>query len=225
LDNLPATPHTLNPVDLLNPNLASLASPTNRCNPLNLPASPKSLNLPTLATPTNVREVEFLYNRIIQGQASLNPHIVDQLKKLTKGACKAFATAIAHHITNGRLLEVAKEEKQKGKRRKGKDCGFARVIGIEVLEQREKEAIDKAISKVWTSEYAKISPDIFTISIAAKKTRSPIKKRALGVVEQRPEKRMRLDCNEEEEEEVRIAMPETQTRSGRTVKRTLKVRN
>jgi hypothetical protein len=59
---------------------------------------------------------------------------LDQLKKLQKGACKALATAETNRITNNRLLEVAREEKQKGKRKKGKDCGFGRVMGVEVLE-------------------------------------------------------------------------------------------
>jgi len=79
---------------------------------LNLLASSSSYspNIPILAIPRNVSEVEFLYNRIIQGQASLNPDIADQLKKLIKGTYKAFAAAVAHHITNNRLLEVAKEK-------------------------------------------------------------------------------------------------------------------
>jgi len=149
---------------------------------------------------------------------------LDQLKKLQKGTCKALATAETNRITNNRLLEVAREEKQKGKRKKGKDCGFGRVMGVEVLEQRNKEAIDRAISKVWTTEYAKINPSIFTMPIAAKKASSPTKKRALEVVEQSLEKRLRLEYIGEEEE-VRIEAPETRTRSGRTVKRTSKARN
>jgi hypothetical protein len=34
---------------------------------------------------------------------------------------------------NDRLLEVAKEEKKGGKRKKGKNCGYGRVMGIEVI--------------------------------------------------------------------------------------------
>jgi hypothetical protein len=59
---------------------------------------------------------------------------LDQLKKLRKGTCKAIASAETHRITNNRLLKVAKEEKKKGKRKKGKNCSFGRVMGIEVLE-------------------------------------------------------------------------------------------
>jgi hypothetical protein len=119
---------------------------------------------------------------------------------------------------------VAREEKRNGKRKKGKGCGFGRVMGIEVLEQRNKEAIDRAISKVWTTEYTKINPSIFSMPIVAKKASSPTKKRALEVVEQSLEKRLRLEYIREEEE-VRIEAPETRTRSGRTVKRTSKARN
>jgi hypothetical protein len=54
-----------------------------------------------------------------------------------------ITNAETHCITNNWLLEVAKEEKKKGK-----NCSFGRVIGIEVLEQRDKEARDRAILKV-----------------------------------------------------------------------------
>jgi hypothetical protein len=115
---------------------------------------------------------------------------------------------------------VAKEEQQKGK-----DCGFGRVIGIEVLEQREKEATDRAFSKVWMTEYAKINPSIFTTIVTiARKASSLAKKRALEAIEKRPEKRLRLE-SVQEEDEVRIEAPETQTRSGRIIKRTSKARN
>ena len=97
-------------------------------------------------------------------------------------------------------------------------------MGIEVLEQREKEAIDRAIQKVWTTEYAKLNPSIFTMPIAARKASSPTKRIALEVVEQRPEKRLRLESNRKEDK-VRMEAPETQTRSGRTVKKTSKARN
>ena len=83
------------------------------------------------------------------------------------------------------------------------------------------------------SDYVKISPDLFTAT--ALKVRGPAKKRGPKVVAQRPAKRTRLECNIEErieldchddtEEVVRIVLPATQTRSGRVVKRTSKVRS
>jgi hypothetical protein len=205
-------------------NLLNLANQTKLFELPKSPKSPKSLNIFTLAIPLNVREVEVLYNRIIQSKSSIESSALDQLKKLQKGIYKALATAETNRITNNWLLEVAREEKRNGKRKKGKGCGFGRVMGIEVLEQRNKEAIDRAISKVWTTEYTKINPSIFSMPIVAKKASSPTKKRALEVVEQSLEKRLRLEYIREEEE-VRIEAPETRTRSGRTVKRTSKARN
>jgi hypothetical protein len=62
-------------------------------------------------------------------------------------------------------------------------------------------------------DFVKISPNVFnTLTIARKprKARSLIKKRALEV-HQRLEKRMRLDCSkeDEDEDEVRIVVLET----------------
>jgi hypothetical protein len=65
---------------------------------------------------------------------------------------------------------------------------------------------------------------VFTISIRAKKASSPTKRKTLEVVEQGPEKRLRLEYNRKEQE-VRMQTPETQTRLGRIVKRTSKARN
>ena len=49
---------------------------------------------------------------------------------------------------NDRLLEVAKEQKRKGSRKKGKDCGIGRVIGIKVIEEREEKAREATFLKV-----------------------------------------------------------------------------
>jgi len=98
--------------------------------------------------PTNVKEIELLFKRVFEGNQGLDILTLDQLKKLQKGACKAITVAETQQITNERLLEVAKEEKNRNKRKKGKDYRIGRVIGIEVLEQRDKEARDRVISKV-----------------------------------------------------------------------------
>jgi len=97
-------------------------------------------------------------------------------------------------------------------------------MGREVLEQRDKDARDRAILKVWTIEFAKISPDIFSISTRAKKASSTTKRKALEVVEQGPKKKLRLECNGKERE-VGIEALKTCTRSGRTVKKTSKAVN
>jgi hypothetical protein len=83
------------------------------------------------------------------------------------------------------------------------------------------------------SDYVKISPDLFIAT--ALKVRALAKKRGPKVVAQRPAKRTRLECNIKErieldchdntKEDVRIVLLATQTRSGRVVKRTSKVRS
>ena len=149
-----------------------------------------------------------------------------QLKKLQKGAYKAIANAETQRITNDRLLEVAKEEKKRGKRKKGKNCGFGRVMGIEVIEQREEEARERAFLKAWKEDFSKIDTNIF---IAPKKAikassptkrASPTKRKALELIELGPKKKLRIECNGTAE----IEAPVTQTRVGRRVKRTLKAR-
>ena len=96
---------------------------------------------------------------------------------------------------NDQLLEVAKEEKMKSKRKKGKNCGFGRVIGIEVIEQREKEVEEKAFLKAWLAEFAKTSTDIFATPKRARKASSPIKRKALEVIELGPKKKLRIEYN------------------------------
>jgi hypothetical protein len=65
-----------------------------------------------------------------------------------KGTCKALASTEIQQVTNDRLLVVAKTEKKKGARTKGKDCSYGRVIGIEIIGQIEQEVRDKAFLKV-----------------------------------------------------------------------------
>jgi hypothetical protein len=47
----------------------------------------------TLNTPANIKEIEVLFNRVFQGNPSIDPLALDQLKKLQKGAFKAIANA------------------------------------------------------------------------------------------------------------------------------------
>jgi hypothetical protein len=74
---------------------------------------------------------------------------------------------------NDRLLQVAKEEKQKRSRKKGKNCGYGRVMGIEVIEEREQEAGDRQFLKFWKEEFCKLGPELFA---ELPKPRSPCKK-------------------------------------------------
>jgi hypothetical protein len=68
---------------------------------------------------------------------------------------------------------VAKEEKRKGARKKEKDYGYGRVMGIEVIEQRDQEARDKAFLKAWKEDFTRINLDVF----AGPKAKPPCKKR------------------------------------------------
>jgi DDE superfamily endonuclease len=197
-------------------------------------SAPDSTQIPT--TPANIKEVELLFNRIFQGNPSLDTLALSQLQKLQKGACKAIASAETHRITNDRLLEVAKAENKRGKRNKGnrKDCNYGRVMGIEVIEQRRQFAKEKEFLKAWKEDFTKIGPDIFTalkgksLAKRAIKASLPIKRKALeaielGAIELGPKKKPRTEELEKETEEVEALR--ARTRAGRVVKRTSKVRN
>jgi hypothetical protein len=91
---------------------------------------------------------------------------------------------------------VAKEEKRRSQRKKAKEQTFRRVIGIEVIHQRQEEAQEKEFLRVWQAEFFKIDLDIFTESITTWKTRKPAapkKRKALETVKLVPKRRVRLE--------------------------------
>ena len=128
----------------------------------------------TPITPANVHDLECLFNKIFQENTSLELPILDQLKKVRKGAYKALTAAEIQRVTNNRLLEVAKEEKKRKSRKKGKDCGYGRVMGIEVLQQREQEQKEREFLNAWKEDFGMISLEVFMDS---KATRKPRKKK------------------------------------------------
>jgi hypothetical protein len=150
------------------------------------------------------------------------------LKKARKGACKALASAEIQQVTNDRLLVVAKTEKKKGARTKGKDCGYGRVMGIEVIEQMEQEARDKAFLKAWNEGF-NISPDIFTLTTSteskAKLAKPRYRKPAKGKGKALDKEKEASNKGKERIEAVEAveAEPEMRSRAGRAIKRTAKV--
>jgi len=166
------------------------------------------------------------------------------LKKARKGACKALASAEIQQVTNDRLLEVAKTEKQKQGRKKGKDYGSGRVIGIEVIEQREQEARDNAFLRAWKEDFARINLGVFTDSKAkSRKGKEKALEASVSLLDARlfnepialsPTKRKRKALDQEiaprkkskglQEKEVEAEQePEIRTRVGRAIKKTSKV--
>jgi hypothetical protein len=105
--------------------------------------------------------LEALFDRVFEKNPSLDLAIVDELKKARKGACKALADSNIQRVTNDRLLEVAKEQKRRGTRKRAENCSNGRVIGIEAIEEREQKARDNAFLKAWKEDFAIIDPKIF----------------------------------------------------------------
>jgi len=113
-------------------------------------------------TPGNIYDLESLFNRIFEENPSLDLATIDKLKKAQKGACKAIANAETQRVTNDRLLEVAKEQKRKGSRKKGTGCSVGRVMGIEIIEEREQKTREAAFLKAWKEDFSIIDPEVFT---------------------------------------------------------------
>jgi septum formation inhibitor MinC len=142
-------------------------------------------------TPGNVYDLEALFNRVFEKNPSLDLAIVDELKKAQKGACKALADSQTQRVTNDRLLEVAKEQKRRGARKRAEDCSSGRVIGIEAIEKREQKARDSAFLKAWREDFAIIDPKVF---IELK-------------VKSRKRKRKAIDAEAEAEAEAEATIP------------------
>jgi hypothetical protein len=60
------------------------------------------------------------------------------LKKIEKGAIQAYTASTIQQITNDKLIKAAKQGQ---KRRFDKARGFGRVMGVEVLMQRQADFI------------------------------------------------------------------------------------
>ena len=122
-------------------------------------------------TPRNVVEVEDLVRRVLEGE-NLDPAIALQFEKLSKAAIKSIADTVTQSLTNKELLEKLKQRKQKTDREKEKDelLSYGRVLGPEILAEREAFAASKRLDIVWKS-FLKLDP-------AALFREKPQKKRA-----------------------------------------------
>src|SRR5450432_1726950 len=95
-------------------------------------------------TPSNCQEVEVLFHNLYR-QGVLNSTNIQILRKIEKGATKAFTTSTIQQITNDKLLQAVKEGQ---KRKFTKAQGYRRVIGVEVLMQRQAEFSQKVIDSI-----------------------------------------------------------------------------
>jgi hypothetical protein len=120
-------------------------------------ASGDSLQVPI--TPSNVAQVEELIRGVCQGNGALDPIILQHIHKLAKGACKAIANVEIQQSTNTELLEAVAQNSRRSKRT-GEHYGLARVMGLEVVQEREEWASNKALDAVWNS-LLKLPLDLF----------------------------------------------------------------
>ena len=67
-------------------------------------------------TPSNVAEVDKLFKRIVEGESRLDPATALNIRKLSKGACKAIANASIQRITNVDLITAELTEKKRSNR-------------------------------------------------------------------------------------------------------------
>jgi len=110
-------------------------------------------------TPRNSQEAETLFHQLYN-HGILNSTTLHILQKLEKGATKAFTDSRIQQATNNSLIKAAKESRNKKKFDKAK--GFGRVMGVEVLMQRQAEFIQKVIDSTWQAQYSHLDPDLFT---------------------------------------------------------------
>jgi hypothetical protein len=71
-----------------------------------------------------------------------------KLQKLLKGAIKAIANAKIQHSTNAKLIAAKETQKRRNKRSK-KNYGFARVIDVELIKEREAKYKVQTFEEVW----------------------------------------------------------------------------
>jgi hypothetical protein len=149
---------------------------------------------------------------------------------------------------NDRLLEVAKEQKRKGSRKKRMDCSAGRVIGIEVIEEREQKAREVAFVKAWKEDFSIIDLDVFAEPKVKSRKRkgkakaiepteatilldsvlfdepiesSPTSKRKATNEKARPRKKAK-ELQEQVESIIQVEALQVRTRARRIVKRTAK---
>ena len=111
-----------------------------------------------LLTLANVRQVEELVKRVLQGESNLNLLIAVQIQKLSKVACKAIADSQIQRTTIAEILAAAKQKKKK---QSHEHYGYARVMDLEVVKEREEVAKEKGFRAHWTAVFGKITPGIF----------------------------------------------------------------
>ncbi|CAF9939741.1 hypothetical protein IMSHALPRED_003649 [Imshaugia aleurites] len=118
-------------------------------------------------TPANVKQVNDLVREIVAG--NLDPTLPEKLGK-------ACTSALAHNnmlrITNEDLIKADQRKKDKAARGQ-RHYGEARVMNLEVVEERNEAWAVKQLDKEFT-QLCRLGPDIFQDS---KRGRSPVRRK------------------------------------------------
>jgi hypothetical protein len=91
-------------------------------------------------TPATSKQVRALFEEVLQGD--LNPAVALRLEKICKTTDKAIADLQIQHTTSNILLKAVNERKAR-KGQKNQAWGYARIMNIQFLFDKQQEADEK----------------------------------------------------------------------------------